>query len=61
MKVQLIKKFAAVCVRCQDVGPEAYSHEAAAKAARDKGWTDLCSDCRKVPATKLVPIGGLIA
>ena len=49
MKVQIIKKFAVVCERCKDVGPEAFSHEGAARAARDKGWTDLCADCRKTP------------
>lgn len=61
MNIQVIKKFAAVCTRCQDVGPEAYSHETAAKAARDKGWTELCADCRKVPVKQTVPVRGLVA
>ena len=63
MKIQIIKKFAAVCARCQDVGPETYSHETAARAARDAGWTDQCADCRKIqiPAKNAVPIRGLVA
>lgn len=60
MNVQVVHKFAAVCKRCQDVGPETYSHDTAAKAARDKGWTDLCADCRKVPSVKPVAVGGLV-
>jgi len=58
MNVQVIKKFAAVCKQCGDIGPEAYSFETAAKAARDKGWTDRCADCRKVTNPRAIPAQG---